>query len=495
MHKLCVPLILALLVSLVSAGEKPAADESRIDRLVKQLSDRHYRQREEADRALRKTGEPALPALRKALQSPDAEVRQRATRLIRLIEQQADSSRLLAPKRLRLVCKDMPIPEAVEKLAREAGIPIKLEGDREALARSRLTLDTGATTFWKALDLLCAKAGLVESETRPEMPGGQGGSVVIVRGRGARVTPRDITETQGTPVELTLKAGKSASLPTHHSGAVRVRALPPGTPIGEEEKTEGEILLGLQAKAGPGLAWKRAVGLRILKAVDEKGQSLVALPFRSAKAPAPARGRSVVIINGIPISSDQGDPGSDQGLLPVRLKTGAKPSKKLAELSGTIVASVQSPPLPLVEIKNVLKAKGQTFKGARGGSVKVVETSRGENGEIQLRIQVQTPAGQVNDGTAAALGNATIIINGRPIGPREEPLSAANFRLGDEKGRSLKVTQAVDTGVRAGTAREIELTFESAAKLGVAGPLRFVFLGRRGAVVEVPFVLKDVPLP
>jgi hypothetical protein len=48
------------------------------------------------------------------------------------------------------------------------------------------------------------------------------------------------------------------------------------------------------------------------------------------------------------------------------------------------------------------------------------------------------------------------------------------------------------TGKRSGAAREYELTYQ--VEEG-AEPSRFIFIGRRTAVVEVPFTLHDVPLP
>jgi len=110
-----------------------------------------------------------------------------------------------------------------------------------------------------------------------------------------------------------------------------------------------------------------------------------------------------------------------------------------------------------------------------------------------LRVQVEAPPSQIDDGTSVDTGNMTILIDGQPIGPKQEPLSAANFSLLDAKGRSLEVVKAITTGVRAGAAQEVELTYRPTE--GQAGLARFVYTGRRSSLVEVPFMLKDVPLP
>jgi hypothetical protein len=70
-------------VLLVYAADGPVAD--RVDRLVKQLGHPEFAEREAATRELDAIGEPALDALRKAATDQDAEVRQRAERVLRAV--------------------------------------------------------------------------------------------------------------------------------------------------------------------------------------------------------------------------------------------------------------------------------------------------------------------------------------------------------------------------------------------------------------------------
>jgi WD40 repeat protein len=63
-----------------------AADKPDVPALVRQLGADSFAEREEATRALQKLGARALPALRKAMRSPDIEVRRRAQRLLDSIE-------------------------------------------------------------------------------------------------------------------------------------------------------------------------------------------------------------------------------------------------------------------------------------------------------------------------------------------------------------------------------------------------------------------------
>src|SRR4051794_10976342 len=74
-------LCLALLGPLSAAQADPPAGE--IDRLARQLGAPPSPKREEAARRLTDQGEPALPALRSAMKSPDPEVRRRAAAIYR----------------------------------------------------------------------------------------------------------------------------------------------------------------------------------------------------------------------------------------------------------------------------------------------------------------------------------------------------------------------------------------------------------------------------
>lgn len=93
--RLCV--LAALLVPavlLVRADDKPAATDAalteKIEKLVKQLGDRRFRTRQEAQQELMKIGRPAVPALRTALRSRDAEVRKLAREVLEKVQSSID---------------------------------------------------------------------------------------------------------------------------------------------------------------------------------------------------------------------------------------------------------------------------------------------------------------------------------------------------------------------------------------------------------------------
>lgn len=491
----CIALIAFGLAWPASADTQPA-DAERVARLIAQLGSSQFAEREEATKSLEGIGAPALDDLRKATQSKDAEVRRRAEALVRQIERRLEADRLLKPMRVRLVYKDTPVADALAELARMTGFTIKLEGDRAGLAERRITLDTGDVTFWEAFDRFCAKAGLVETAAAPAPanPGRAGGSVIVIGGN-APVVPRDVMQPDPSdkPEVLVLKEGKRSDLPTHYAGALRIMAQPPGTPVKGLQKGAGEALLGLEVTAEPTMRWQRPVGLRITRALDEEGRTLAALPVSFAKpASATPKGTVTMIINGVPVNPEGPGQETPTRQVPVRLKLGDRPAKGLKELGGTVAALVQSAPQTLATVNDVLKAADQTVKGAAGSSVKVLEVSRADDGQVRLRFVVEPPPRGIEDNSAMP-NNAIIIVNGRVLGQNDEPLSAANFALLDGKGKPFKVIKAVNTGRRSGSAQEFDFIYQPVD--GQGEPAQFVYSGRLTTVVDVPFTLKDVPLP
>ncbi len=160
----CLPVLIAGLALLWAAGARTgSADEAsdRIERLVKQLGSNKYADRERAQRELQAIGTPALEALRKAA-ADGGEMGRRARDLAAELEQKALTERALGGKKVRLKFKDTPVIDAVDELVRQSGYNIQIQGEVAALAKRKVTFDTGDTTFWPAFDQLCQKAGLVE---------------------------------------------------------------------------------------------------------------------------------------------------------------------------------------------------------------------------------------------------------------------------------------------------------------------------------------------
>jgi hypothetical protein len=170
-------------VAALPAPAAPAPDTAPVAKLIEQLGSSDFEERDRATKALDAVGEPALDALRKAAEShPEAEVRMRAGLLVKAIETRTVNSTVLAPRKVHLVYKDTPLPEAVADFSKKSGYAITLNDPENKLRDRKITLDTGEVPFWEALDLFCAKAGLVEANVNQVRPIGgpirRGGPVI-----------------------------------------------------------------------------------------------------------------------------------------------------------------------------------------------------------------------------------------------------------------------------------------------------------------------------
>src|SRR5262249_15857859 len=149
---------------------------------------------------------------------------------------------------------------------------------------------------------------------------------------------------------------------------------------------EDEIVVALEVAPEPKMQWQNPVGIHVEKAIDDQDQTLT----QSMAAANPNDG----LPNGLvmpAVALPVRPPFMMGGRQPVylHLKKADKPSKKVKELSGTIAAQVRTAPETLISVANVLKAGGQTIKGARGGEIKVIEATKDENGSYKLHIQFQ----------------------------------------------------------------------------------------------------------
>jgi hypothetical protein len=543
------------LLATVPATAAEKADAEQIAQLIEHLGSKSFTQREKAMQALDELGAPALEALRKAAKSSDAEISHRAADLVKRIEQRGQSKEILAPSHIRLVYKDTPVPEAVADFARKSHYQIVLQGDQSKLAERKITLDTGETTFWKAFDQFCEKAGLVEATfqggpvppirrstpLQPAVPvplpapgaapgaalrpAAAGVAVVALQAAapaapapGAAAAPaigkiRPIYPYPGTFGQIALMDGKPAKLPTCYAGAVRICALPPSTQVVGAAKREGEILFALEAFPEPKLQLLNVLGLRIDKATDDQGQKLAPA---MAVAEAPGAPGQVVWVQSARIARPIFI--GSQRQVPVRLKKGDKASKSLTELKGAIEAQVRTPPQPLMTMEDVMKSAGKTVKGTDGGWLKVQEASRDENGQIKLRVQMEVPVGiqpavgeirgAALQGGAIQLQPAQIVPGGRvqqkaqvqiQVAPAQIARPAAIGNVGglmlyDAKGQPIPMGVTMAHARGDGKTISWEYTMTCQPEKGQEAS-KLVFSGTRVVTIDIPFELKDVPLP
>jgi hypothetical protein len=491
--------VFGLGLGLVCAQQPPAssakADTAVVAKWIAKLGSDQYDERETAFATLEALGPAALDALGKAIASPDEETRRRAIDLVLRIEKRQETARLTQPKMTHLVCKDMPVNQAVQELARVTGIQIQLEGDQTKFANRKITLDTGKVPFWQAVDQLCEKAGLLErgSVALPENPVNPvvNGDQVFFLSEVVNNGPRPVSP-------LVLVDGKSQAAPTHHAGAMRVRILPrlapnapgqnDGAPV--HERSAG-TLLTVEISPEPSLGLQNILSVRVDKAIDEDGNDLkVPMPYISDLVD---RG-PVTWVRGWANSPDMNR--ADQDLskrVPLRLFA-PDGVKRLKELRGSVAAEVLTPHQALITVENILNAADRKFSGKESDALTVLDINRDDKGQVVLRIVVEkAPTPQA--AFAPAMG--IMMFPGGGLAGAPQPADPAIntiaefLSLVDEKNQAFKLIAAEDQARDAQT-NEYRLTFQPPS--GLPKPAKLIYSGRRTTTIDVPFVLKDVPV-
>jgi hypothetical protein len=177
------------------------------------------------------------------------------------------------------------------------------------------------------------------------------------------------------------------------------------------------------------------------------------------------------------------DQGSRARVVPIRLKKGAKAAKSLQEITGSVTAQVLGQSRPLVTVANVLESSGKTVKGAEGGSIRLLDVTKERDGRFNLRLEVDLPDGKPMGG---ANGRDRVVLGDGGMNSSRHELT-----LEDKDGHLL-----TPFGMRVqGGAKGVEFTLTYLPQKGQGEPAKLVLTESKSVAVEVPFTLKDVPLP
>jgi hypothetical protein len=469
-----------VLVGHVPCPAQDRPDQDRIKKLIENLGSDEFAVRERAARELVEIGEPALELLRKADKSGDEEISKRAARLVTVVEAKALTAAMLAPRKVRLDLKGVPVAEAVAELAKVSGYRLELVGDRNRLAGRKVTLTTKKVTFWEALDLLCREARLVEKM-----------DVSDLVARPAQLGPMN---RGGRQKAIQLMGGTPQEVPTYLAGAVRIHTLPLALHK-DRVVSGGEAEIVLQVTGEPRLEQLGLTGLTVKEAVDDQGQKLAAAPVEPRK---PKMGNNLIIINDVVIESS--GPAALRTTMPVRFKLGEKAARRLKTVSGIVSLQALKEPEVVVTVNNLLKAAGETVKGREGHSVVIHSVDRLPEGGVNVKVVLEIPR---QNPLAAALARANVKFNGKvQIGGIK--IDNGNLEVSDHEKPDLTL-ELLDAGGKVMHAEmggwtitpqgdrlkiKVPLTYR-----GKGEPAQLVLYGRKAVTFSVPFTLKGVPLP
>jgi hypothetical protein len=480
------------------AGPSPAkSDAAAIAKLVAQLGSERFEDRKAASKALDALGPTALDALRNSLAGREEEARRRAIDLVQRIEVRLETARLTQPKLVHLVYKDTPLSEAVQDIARKTGFQIQLEGDQTKFAKRKITLDTGEIPFWQAVDRFCQKAGLMErgSAALPDNP-----VAPVAVGNDFLFLSDSLYVGPPAASPLVFVDGKPQSVPTHYAGAVRIRILPrlapspaggnDGTP---QHQTSPGIPLTVEISPEPTLGLQRILGVRVERILDENGSELkTPLPYISD----PADNSGVHLMRAWSNTIDFDRSAQDfSKRVPIRLHA-PEGVKRLKEIRGFVAAEVLTPHEPLISVEDILNAADKTVAGKDGGSMKILEVKRDDKGQIVLRVVVEKPPTREVAPTAEMAMVFLADVGGVSASAAPAPDPAVNaiaefLSLVDGKNQAFKLIAAEDQ-LRDNQINEYRLTFQPPS--GAPKPAKLMYSGRRHTTIDVPFVIKDVPL-
>jgi hypothetical protein len=300
---------------------------------------------------------------------------------------------------------------------------------------------------------------------------------------------------------IVLADGKPQAFPTDDTTAVRVRALDKADALGTPG--EGEILLALEVAPEPKLRWQKTLAVRVGKATDDQGQNLTqVLPAAGAPVPPPGapvpfgggRGGAGGFPGGLPPGPGVavfGGTGNDHGrLTPIRLKKGAQAARSLKEISGSITAEVLSEPKALITVTDLLKSAGKTVKGTESGSLKVLAIGEQREGQFRIHCELDPPAGVALDGRSLRIlpsAQGVVLANEAAPGTPYHELSVV-----DDKGNFLP---PASLSFNANAANGTELVLTCQPGKGQGEPAKLVFSVSKSVTLDVPFTLKNVPLP
>jgi len=315
--------------------------------------------------------------------------------------------------------------------------------------------------------------------------------------------------------QMNLVDGKRPGYPTAYSGAVRVRALPAvpqnlGGMVPAVRKQAGETVIYLEVTAEPrvqNFALVNESAVQLDKAIDDQGQNLTVpmdpMPVVGGLNNPAFNGR--VLIRPVYGYSPY---GVQSRYTHLRLKLGEKQAKTLKELSGHISAQMLAPPQAIVTVENVAKAAGKKVEQG-GGSIEVLSYQKQADGSYQIKFRLQTPqqfipapfrgAVPPQAGGMPANGRGGAVVQ---IGPNGQVMQTFYNTHGlpsllDAKSRALGLSQPplrIYQGGFGGVAvQEITMTFRSQNDQGE--PSRLVLEGQRNVSVQIPFTLRNVPMP
>ena len=220
---------------------------SETGKYIELLGSRDYRERERADKALSTEGERILPQLKAALGTIESpEVQRRLEMLIGRVNEQ----RVFRPTLITVNCKNTSVKEVLADFCKQAGYKLQDGGVED----KKITLKLNAVPFWEAMGALADLAG-----------------VTVQPQDDAEKTIYAYSNDSFSPYNSVSGPFKFSASNIGSSRSIQLSNLPRRGQLSNPEY----IGMGVQIFAEPKLPLVGIGEVTLVKAVDDKGTSLV----------------------------------------------------------------------------------------------------------------------------------------------------------------------------------------------------------------------------
>jgi hypothetical protein len=351
---------LTLFISVALAIPSLGADPPTIEKLIEQMGSRSFQERERATKALKERGHIALPALRKALESKDEEVRRRAESLIPAME----IDEALLPKRVTLAAGPRSVTDTIREISKQTGY--KMESNVN-VKTSKPSPELKDATFWEAIEgLSIENSGQMiweeYSKTLRFQP---------VTGRSPHVNLRGPFRLEATWF--------------HEDRDVNfAEAGNPGDP-----KRSHQLTLSVSVRAEPRISFLQIRPAKVDEAIDADGKSLLD-PVVQAEAPPMDPNRTPPAPPGTTAPGRGTFRGETLQTSDVRLKRAGETAKTAKIIRGTIPVKAVIIRKNVVVTSKVLESTGTSFRaGMESMQITRVTNQGGGSVEVQVLVPYQ----------------------------------------------------------------------------------------------------------
>ena len=485
------------------------ADGAELIQLANQLEDRDYRNRDDAGKQLYKLGADALPTLRKVVESGSLDAAERAAEWVARIERELANAKATAGTIVELKAEEQTLGAALDSLTKQTGYSFQLVGDRG----KKLTPKAGKMCFWEAVQSLIDAAGL---EVEPYVAA----NALRILNPSAKA-PADYLG----PVKLRPLSTKRAN-PVGISGGFRIEAIP--IPVANLPlMPTNRVPVVLQITPEPRFQWIGTTKTLVAMARDQDGR-LLPWDFLSINPPVLNNefdGRRMRVRGGVRRNPDgytfvePPSPEFAATAYQAYVKFLAHPegaSSTLKTFDGLVRGKIWSQVETMLAIPQLtesfqevqgdedLTLKAKYDPSPDSASVPLLSVTMAYRGNQVLPFNGSSALNTNPDGlwlTTDTGERAKVILS------PEEQKQAVGFTntlglvLTDGRGKPMNLLMlnitsgTTQVGGNQLTVVKAQYTVRPADADAESKPAKLTFHGTRIKTVEVPFQLRDVPVP